>query len=390
MKRAGVCFLLCVLFVFSGSASAAQTEAVLTPIAADAPEGVFGEGCGAVLLMEQQTGTVLCEKNADEKMPVASVTKVMTLLLVAEALDSGKIAKTDVVTVSENAASKGGSQIYLEVGEQMSVDEMLKAVVVASANDAAVALGEFVSGSEAVFVADMNRRAAELGLEVEFYNPTGLDDEQCHVLSARDVAVISRELLKHTWIQEYTTIWMDSVRDGAFGLTNTNRLVRFYEGTTGLKTGSTSKAKFCLSASASRDSLSLIAVVLAGESSERRFAAAKELLDYGFANFALYRPKTTEFERLCVLGGKEQTVEPVLQGEGILVRKSDLPLVTEQVLLPEFLLAPVEPSQTIGEIVYRLADEEVARHSVLAREGVQRAGFADFFYRLFTECLLGA
>ncbi len=355
------------------------------PIAAPS----LGEGCAAVLLMEKSTGRVLYESNADEKLPIASVTKIMTLLLVAEAIDNGKISKTDLVTVSENAASKGGSQIYLEVGEKMSVHDLLKAVVVASANDGAVALGEFVSGSEAVFVEDMSRRASELGLSVNFVNPTGLDDDGCHVLSARDVAVISRELISHEWIKEYTTIWMDSVREGAFGLTNTNRLVRFYEGTTGLKTGSTSKAKYCISATAKRDGMELIAVVLGGETSDRRFAAAKELFDYGFANFAIYIPKLADLPQISVLGGKGDSVPLQLNSEGILVSKSRLGGISEELLLPKTLTAPVEIGQTIGEVVYRMDEEEVARHPICATEAVERADFAFLFRKLLAQVFFG-
>ena len=381
---------LAVLFCGTTVTYAAETEDLTSLSAVAQPGGVFGEDCRAVLLMEQRTGSVLYESGADEKLPIASVTKVMTLLLVVEAIDSGKISKTDLVTISENAASKGGSQIYLEVGETMSVQDLLKAVVVASANDGAVALGEFVSGSEAAFVSDMTRRAKELGLDVEFVNPTGLDDDGCHTLSARDVAIISRELLSHEWITEYTTIWMDSVRDGAFGLTNTNRLVRFYEGTTGLKTGSTSKAKFCISASAKRQNLHLIAVVLGGETSDRRFAAAKELLDFGFANYALYEPKSESFSDIRVLGAKTPGVKPVREGEGILISKSDLSKITEEISLPEVLNAPVEKGQTIGEIVYRVEGEEVARHPILAENAVEKADFGFLFRKLFTGLFFSA
>ena len=352
--------------------------------------GTLGGGCAATILMECATGKVLFESNADEKLPIASVTKVMTLLLVAEALDSGQISKEDMVTVSENAASKGGSQIYLEVGERMSVHELLKAVVVASANDGAVALGEFVAGSEELFVAQMNARAKVLGLEVSFVNPTGLDDEACHTLSARDVAIISRELLSHSWIREYSTIWMDSVRGGAFGLTNTNRLVRFYEGTTGLKTGSTSKAKYCISASAERGGMELIAVVLGGESSDRRFSAAKELFDYGFANYAIYQPVGADFEPIRVFGGKQMSVTPSLRAEGILVQKSQVTRITEEVRLPQTLMAPVEEGQTVGEIVYCLDGKEVVRHPVLATGDVERVDFVFLFFRLLSRAFLGS
>lgn len=389
MKRFLV-FLFTFLLAFAQPLSSFALYEDLTSETLSVAAPALGGGCAAALLMEKSTGRVLFESNADEKLPIASVTKIMTLLLIAEAIDSGKISKNDIVTVSENAASKGGSQIYLEVGEQMSVHELLKAVVVASANDGAVALGEFVSGSEAVFVEDMTRRAAELGLSVNFVNPTGLDDDGCHTLSARDVAVISRELISHQWIREYTIIWMDSVRDGTFGLTNTNRLVRFYEGTTGLKTGSTSKAKYCISATAERGGMELIAVVLGGESSDRRFAAAKEMLDFGFANFALYTPKTDELPSIPVLGGKTDAVSVKPDKEGLLLNKTQLPQVTEEVLLPEMLSAPVEVGQTIGEVVYRIGGEEVARHPICATEAVECVDFSFLFRKLLSLVFLGA
>jgi D-alanyl-D-alanine carboxypeptidase (penicillin-binding protein 5/6) len=249
----------------------------------------------SAVLMDVNTGTVLLQQNKDERLAPASVTKIMTLLLVFEALDSEKIKLTDMVTVSENAASMGGSQIFLEVGESMSVDDMIKSVVVASANDAAVALAEFVGGSESAFVKMMNDRAAELGMtNTNFENATGLDDDtKNHLTTAYDIALMSRELLKHDKITEYTTIWMDTVRNGEFGLSNTNRLVRFYKGITGLKTGSTDKAGFCISASAKRDNLHLIAVIMGSESSSIRNAEAAKLLDYGFANYDIYRNEET-------------------------------------------------------------------------------------------------
>ncbi len=388
MKRLTLA-LLTLLFVFMQPLSAFAAVTAATDVTVAEKVSDLGEGCASVLLMEACTGTVLYENAGDTKLPIASVTKVMTLLLVAEAIDSGKISKEDLVTVSENAASKGGSQIYLEVGEQMSVHDLLKAVVVASANDGATALGEFVSGTEAAFVGDMNERAKSLGLDCSFVNPTGLDDEECHTLSARDVAVISRELLMHEWITEYSTIWMDSVRDGAFGLTNTNRLVRFYEGTTGLKTGSTSKAKYCISASAKRDGLHLVAVVLGGETSDRRFAAAKELFDWGFANYALYEPQKVDFSPVRVWGGITDEVQPAHGGEGILVRKSQVSKLEEEVHLPEELLAPIKEGDPIGEVVYRMDGEEIARHPILAQNSVEAADFLFVLRRLISASLFG-
>ena len=239
----------------------------------------------SVVLMEPNTGKVLYEANSDEKLPPASITKIMSLLLVMEAIDRGDITLETVVTASEHACSMGGSQIWLEPGETMTVNDLLKAAVIASANDACVALGETVAGSEEGFVALMNERANELGMtNTHFVNCTGLDAEG-HLTTAYDVAVMSSALIKHDLIKDYSTVWMDTLRDGKSELVNTNKLVRFYEGTTGLKTGTTSTAKYCLSATAERNGLELVAVVMAGESSNDRFGGAKKLLDYGFANY---------------------------------------------------------------------------------------------------------
>lgn len=357
-------------------------------VTADA--AAFGEGCFSVLLMEQSTGEILCEHNADARHPIASVTKVMSLLLIAEAIDEGRIGLEDVVTVSENAAGKGGSQIYLEVGETMSVQELLKAVVVASANDGATALAEHLCGTEAVFVAQMTARAEELGLDVEFTNPTGLDDEGCHEASARDVAVISRELLSHGWITEYSTIWMDSVRGGAFSLTNTNRLVRFYHGATGLKTGFTSKAGHCISASAERDGMQLIAVVLGADSSARRFEAAKALLDYGFANFSLYTPVSEQIGELAVLGGTQSCVRLCTSREGLLLERGLCAKVEEQIELPERLSAPVREGDKVGEAVFLADGKELCRRPILAAQSVEEAGFFFLLSRLLRAMLFGA
>ena len=271
----------------------------------------------SAVLMDAATGTVLYEKNAHEPLAPASVTKIMTLLLVMEALDSGRISWDDTVTASEAAAAKGGSQVYLEPGEQMSMEEMIKSVAVVSANDCATALAEHVAGSESAFVEMMNNRAAELGMaDTHFVNCTGLDDEPNaaeHLTTAYDIALMSRELLKHDRIREFTTIWMDTVRNGEFGLSNTNKLVRFYQGTTGLKTGYTSSAGHCLSASAERDGLELIAVVLHCSSSGERFQSAKELLDYGFAGYTLVTPdENTEIPAVPVLLGEVDAITPVL------------------------------------------------------------------------------
>ena len=259
--------ILAAILFFSGIPASAEPKAEDT-----APE--FGLDCVSAILMEAQTGRVLYEKNADEPLPPASVTKIMTLLLVMEAIERGVFTLDTVLATSTRASQMGGSQIYLKEGEQMRVEDLIKSVVIASANDAAVVLAEAVAGSEEAFVAEMNKRATELGMKTaHFENTNGLDDTVTnHVLSARDIAIMSRELIKYEKILEFSSTWMDSVRDGAFGLTNTNRLIRFYRGATGLKTGSTSKAKFCMSATAERDGMSLIAVIMAAPTRDRRSA----------------------------------------------------------------------------------------------------------------------
>lgn len=306
----------------------------------------------SAILMDLATGTVLFEKNSHARLAPASVTKIMTLLLVMEALDDGRISWDDFVTASDNAASKGGSQVYLEVGERMSMDEMLKSVVVSSANDCATALAEHVAGSEESFVAMMNERAVALGCaDTNFVNCTGLDAEG-HLTSAHDLALMSRALLKHEKIRDYTTIWMDTVRDGKFGLSNTNKLVRFYDGTTGLKTGYTSTAGHCLSASAKRDGIELIAVVLNCKSSTERFQSAKELLNYGFANYALVSAKTDEaIPPVKVKLGAQSTITPVLQeSSSILIEKGEQSQVKKTVELCDEVTAPVASGQQLGTL----------------------------------------
>ncbi len=342
----------------------------------------------AAILMDRATGTVLFERNADEKLAPASVTKVMTLLLVMEAIDSGKISWQNRVTTSEAAAAKGGSQVYLKVGETMTVEEMVKSVAVASANDCACALAELLMGSEPAFVEKMNERAQELGMEnTHFVNCTGLDDGENaseHRTTARDIAVMSRELLGHAEIKKYTTIWMDTVRDGAFGLSNTNKLVRFYEGTTGLKTGFTSAAGYCLSASAERDGMELIAVVLNCKSSQERFQAARAMLDYGFANYALVPVWPEEqLGQVPVVLGKEKGLQPEIRGqETLLVDKGKKGEIRRDVsLLPE-VSAPVSAGQRLGTLTVRAGDEILAELPLVAPRAVERKSFWDLFREL--------
>ena len=349
----------------------------------------------SAILMDAATGTVLYEKNADEKLPPASVTKIMTLLLVMEALDSGSIGWGDMVTASETAAAKGGSQVYLEVGEQMSMDEMLKSVVVSSANDCATALAEHVAGSEAAFVEIMNARAAELGMEnTHFVNCTGLDDGENaseHLTTARDIAIMSRELLTHEEIKKYTTIWMDTVRNGQFGLSNTNKLVRFYEGTTGLKTGYTSTAGHCLSASAERDGMELIAVVLHCESSTDRFRSAKALLDYGFANYALADTRPEEpLQPIRVILGEESTLTPVLQQTApILIEKGELAGITKTVTLCQEVEAPVAAGQQLGTLTLSTSTRTLAEIPIIAPQAIEKLTLWELAARLLKRACMG-
>ena len=349
----------------------------------------------SAILMDTATGTVLFEKNAHEKLAPASVTKVMTLLLVMEALESGRISWDDMVTASEAAAGKGGSQVYLEVGEQMSMDEMLKSVVVSSANDCATALAEHIAGSEAAFVELMNQRAAELGMQdTHFVNCTGLDDEPNaaeHLTSAYDIAVMSRELLKHEEIKKYTTIWMDTVRGGQFGLSNTNKLVRFYNGTTGLKTGYTKAAGHCLSASAERDGIELIAVVLHCDSSADRFQSAKALLDYGFANYALVSAETPEpLAPVRVKLGVQELVTPVLQASSpILVGKGELPRVTKSVTVAGEVTAPVAAGQQLGTMTIEADGRVLAEIPIIASAAVERLTLWELTVRLLRRTCMG-
>ena len=349
----------------------------------------------SAVLMDLATGTVLYETNSHERLAPASVTKVMTLLLIMEAVDSGKISWQDTVTASEAAAAKGGSQVYLKVGETMSVEEMVKSITVSSANDCACAMAEFLAGSEAGFVEKMNARAKELGMEdTHFVNCTGLDDEPSaaeHLTSAYDIALMSRELLlHHPDIKKFTTIWMDTVRNGAFGLANTNKLVRFYEGTTGLKTGSTDAAGYCMSATAERDGMELIAVILKSSTRDIRNEAAKSLLSYGFANYTLMDVYPGQaLPPIDVLLGEREQVQPVLaQSSRILVDKSQVNAVTTQVSLCEDVEAPVEAGQKLGEMAVSIGGEPLQTIPIVAGEAVERITIPGIFSRLLRNLFM--
>lgn len=349
----------------------------------------------SAILMEEATGEVLYEKNAHERLAPASVTKIMTLLLVMEALESGRIGWDDTVTASAAAAAKGGSQIYLEENEQLPLEEMLKSVVVSSANDCATALAEHIAGSESAFVQMMNERAAELGMtDTHFVNCTGLDDEPDaaeHLTTAYDIALMSRELLKHEEIKKYTTIWMDTVRNGEFGLSNTNKLVRFYDGTTGLKTGYTSAAGHCLSASAKRGGMELIAVVLHCDSSPHRFESAKALLNYGFANYALITPQPDEaIGAVPVRLGTQESVTPVLQTDApVLVDKALAASAKSTVQLAEQVTAPVEQGQTLGMLTVKAGDQTLAEIPLVAPEAIPALTWWDVFLQMLKTIATG-
>ena len=348
----------------------------------------------SALLMEVSTGRVLFEHNSHEPLAPASVTKVMTMLLIMEALESGKISWDDSVTTSETAAAKGGSQVYLKVGETMTVTDMLKSIAVSSANDCACAMAEFIAGSEAAFVELMNRRAAELGMnDTHFVNCTGLDDSEeakAHRTSAQDIALMSRELLKnHPEIKKFTTIWMDSVRDGAFGLSNTNKMIRFYDGSTGLKTGFTSGAGYCLSASALRDGMELIAVVMGAASSKDRFQSCKSMLDHGFASYALIAPDLCDAPDVPVTLGKIPFVHPKLgESSSLLIDKEQKNTVTTDIRLDDAVSAPVSQGQRIGTMTVKAGAQILKEIPLVAAEGVERLSLGDIYLHLLRRAAM--
>ena len=344
----------------------------------------------SALLMEKETGTVLLQQNAHQKLEPASVTKIMTLLLVMEAVDSGRLSLDELVPVSAHAAGMGGSQVYLKEGEQLSVSDLIKCVAVVSGNDCAVALAERLAGSESAFVDQMNQKAQSLGMaDTHFVNCTGLPAPG-HLTSAYDIALMSRQLLlHHPDIRQYTTIWTDSIRNGAFGLTNTNRLIRFYDGATGLKTGFTASAQYCMSAAAQRNGMELIAVVMKAPTTAQRFQDASSLLDYGFANYALITPQPeSPLAPVDVLLGRSKTVQPQLQREcHLLVEKTQADQVTTRVDLAQDVQAPVDPGQTLGEFQVYVGNELRDSVPIVAAQGVDRLSVPGLFSQLLRRLL---
>lgn len=378
MKKATV-ILLSVIITFGlfGVFASAENDSMM-PVDVKAKSAV---------LMDQTTGTILMRMNENEKLYPASVTKIMSMLLVAEAIDSNTIRLTDEVTASTNASKKGGSQIWLKEGETMTVDELLKATAVYSANDACTALGEYIAGSDEAFVTMMNDRAHELGMkDTHFDNCTGLDDTSTtHLTTAYDIALMSRELMKHRFIQQYTKIWMDSLRDGKTELVNTNKLIRFYEGATGLKTGTTSKAGCCISATATRNGTSLIAVVMGADNSKDRFEGAKAMLNWGFANYETVTPEIDKslITSVNIIKGEEKTLTPQISGGSqFLIPKGKQKSITQEIDLAAAVEAPVESNQTLGTVTVKLDGKRLGEYKLTAPHYVEKLSFKTVLIRM--------
>lgn len=394
-KAVFVLVLMCLLTttVMAGSGATLISEPEQTPWQSVGKDAVFEEelACKSAVLMEAKTGKILYEKNADEGLPPASVTKIMTLLLVMEAIEQGKLDWGDMVTASAHACSMGGSQIYLKENERMSVEDMVKSVVIASANDAALALAEHIAGNEKSFVEMMNEKALQLDmLNTKFENTNGLDDTTLnHYTSARDIAIMSKELIRHEKILEYSSIWMDTIRDGAFGLTNTNRLVRFYSGCNGLKTGSTAKAGFCVSATAQRDGMTLICVVMGAENRDTRNQIATQLFDWGFSNFGLFSMEQGELTGVPVKGGTVNSVTAQHSGFYCVLPKEKISQIkTEAVMEQEFFSAPLHMGDKLGKVVFSIDGEQIGSVSILSAQNVSKISFWGVLCRIIAKFLL--
>lgn len=344
----------------------------------------FDVAAPSAVLIEQESGEILYDKNAHEQRPAASITKVMTLCLVFDAIEDGRLSLDDMLSASAHAASMGGSDIWLKEGETMSVDDLLKATVIMSANDAAVVLAEAVSGSEEAFVAAMNEKAQELGMKnTVFKNCNGLDEEG-HITTSYDVALMSRELIRHEKIYDYTLTWIDYVRNGETQLVNTNKLIKTYKGITGLKTGTTSKAGSCITATAKRDNMGLIAVVLGAGSTGDRFTAASSLLDYGFANWKVTVPENPIVKEVEIKGGMKEKVGAVVQNPpSILMKAAEKSAVESQVVWEENLEAPIQQGQVIGHIQYKVGENQLASTEIKAAENIEKISIKSTFVYLW-------
>lgn len=357
----------------------------------------FDVDARSAILIDASTGKIIYEKNIHDKLPPASVTKVMTMLLAMEAIDKGQIALDDKILISERAASMGGSQLYLEPGEEKAVDQLLKGIAVASANDACIAMGEHISGTEEMFVKRMNEKAKELGMkDTQFMNTNGLPQEGHHT-SAYDIALMSKELLKYPKIHDYLSIWMTTMKVGIASkretnlqLTNTNKLIRFYPGANGIKTGYTSNAKYCLSASATKNGLTLIAVLLGSPTSKIRFAEAKKLLNYGFSSYSsvILAKKNQRIDEVVVEKGKEAKINAIVKEDvSVLVKKGDEKSVSKEVILPKSIKAPFKEGTKVGEIILAKDGQEVGRVDLITEKGVEKASMMDMFHRLIIKTI---
>ena len=391
MKRVIALILTLITLLFTTiSINATETNEETSPLtySKENPKSLEISAPSAILI-EATTGTVLYYKNQTEKRSPASVTKIMTLLLVCEALESERIKSTDTVIISEYAASMGGSQVFLEEGESFTVEELLKCTVIASANDAAVALAELICGTEGNFVAEMNKRAKELGMSnTNFENVSGLDDTTTtHLTSAEDIAIMSRELIKYDIILKYSSLWQDSIRNGEFQLTNTNRLVRFYDGCNGLKTGSTDKAGFCISASAKRDGMQLIAVIMGAETRDLRNADARALLDFGFANYGLFKMNEEILESIRVKNGTANSIIVKSKPFACVVSKSDAKKVEKFFEIPESITAPFSADKVIGKIQFKIGDDLIGTTDIYTTQPMGSIGFWELFLKMVRSVL---
>ena len=384
MKRLISILLIITLLITLSVPIFAENSGKTTAEATSTSDAELNLNCNGSYLMEASTGKVLYASDEFTSASPASVTKIMTLLLVCEAIENGSVSLTDTVCVSSYAASMGGSQVFLEEGEQMSVEDLIKCTVIASANDAAVALAELVCGSESEFVKKMNDRAADMGLRnTSFENTTGLDDTTTsHYSCPADIARMSRELIRHDIILKYSSMWQDTIRDGEFTLTNTNRLVRYYDGCNGLKTGSTDKAGYCVSATAKRGNMQLIAVIMGAPTRDARNNSARALLDYGFANFALYECSEEYIQDADVLRGTDDKVKLYSSSFSAVIPKSDLKRVELKYNIPTTLQAPVNRGQSVGEITYYLGEEQLGKTQIFADKDVDQINFWQIFTRM--------
>ncbi len=382
MKRIVIC--LVIMSVMACICVPAYAHSAIETIKSSA---VMELSSKSACLMEAETGEILFEQNATEHLEPASVTKIMSVILIYEALQDGRITKSDMVTASSTAAEMGGSQIWLEPSEQMSVDDMLKAILVVSANDCTVAMAEHIAGSEENFVAMMNKKASKLGMnDTNFMNSTGLPCDN-HYTCAKDIAIMTRELLKHNDVTSYTTIWMDSLRGGEFGLSNTNKLIRFYPGATGMKTGFTDSAGYCMSATATREGVTFISAVMKADTSDNRFSDSKKLLDYGFANFSVYKIQNKQLSNISVKNSAKSEIPLKHEGDGaILLPKGREKMVEEITSIPEYLEAPIRAGDKIGSISYILQGEEIARHDIVACEDAEKINYIEIFKKLMLCC----